>query len=324
MEALIEFYTVVYDQQFSPCGSYLATADNYGRIAVFNITRAQSLAVENGTASHVIKAHKGPIYSLATSGQLLLSGGSDCIKVWAWSEITTSSTCQPKAELVAKETRCHDCEVNSMAVNNNTLYAGCGDSSVYVWDLQNSSVKAIYNGHQDYVHAVCLRPGSNQLLSASEDGSLCIWDTVSAMDKPVKTLHPSSKQDKKEFVTCISCNSTGDWMACGGSMSPCVYHMSSLSNAITLPVPNKVVTQAVLFESEKLITAGSEAIVRHWTINGTSTATVPSSQLHVFSLAANKKSSHKVLSVAGSSPKVDIFTNYGYKAFSFMVTDNKQ
>ena len=39
---------------------------------VDSITRAQSLAVENGTASHVIKAHKGPIYSLATSGQLLL------------------------------------------------------------------------------------------------------------------------------------------------------------------------------------------------------------------------------------------------------------
>jgi len=65
---------------------------------------------------------------------------------------------------------------------------------VYVWDLQNKCVKvckcvcmyvcmytascsiqASYNGHQDYIHAVCLRPGSNQLLSASEDGSLCIW-----------------------------------------------------------------------------------------------------------------------------------------------------
>lgn len=35
-------------------------------------------------------------------------------------------------------------------------------------------------------------------------------------------------------------------------MSPCVYHMSSLTNAITLPVPSKVVTQAVLFENEKV------------------------------------------------------------------------
>ena len=91
----------------------------------------------------------------------------------------------------------------------------------------------------------------------------------------------------------------------------------------------------------QLVTAGSEAIVRHWTINGSSAATAPSSQLHVFSLAANKKSSSQkvimshmkyplipytlqILSVAGSSPKVDIFTNYGYKAFSLIVTDSKQ
>ena len=89
-----------------------------------------------------------------------------------------------------------------------------------------------------------------------------------------------------------------------------------------------------------MITAGSERSVRHWSVNGSPIATIPSSQMHVFSLAANRKSHHKVtwdhmiplqdyiiilqvLSVAGSSPKVDIFTNYGYKAFSLTVTDNK-
>jgi len=46
------------------------------------------------------------------------SGGSDGIKVWAWSEITTSPVCQPKTELITKEVRRHDCEVNSMAVND--------------------------------------------------------------------------------------------------------------------------------------------------------------------------------------------------------------
>lgn len=103
-------------------------------------------------------------------------------------------------------------------------------------------------------------------------------------------------------------------------MSPCVYHMSSLTKAVTLPVPDNVITQAMLFEGDRLITAGSEASVRHWSVNGSPMATIPSSQMHVFSLAANRKSHHKVLSVAGSSPKVDIYTNYGYKAFSLTVT----
>ena len=48
----------------------------------------------------------------------MTSGGVDGIKVWAWSEVTSSSSCQPKATLVAKEIRWEDYEINSMAVNN--------------------------------------------------------------------------------------------------------------------------------------------------------------------------------------------------------------
>ena len=32
---LARYYNIVYDQQFSPSGKYLATGDAYGRIAVF-------------------------------------------------------------------------------------------------------------------------------------------------------------------------------------------------------------------------------------------------------------------------------------------------
>ena len=35
-------------------------------------------------------------------------------------------------------------------------------------------------------------------------------------------------------------------------MSPCVYHMSSLTKAVTLPVSSKVITQAVLFEGDRV------------------------------------------------------------------------
>ena len=33
--ALERYYNIVYDQQFSPSGRYLATCDTFGRIAVF-------------------------------------------------------------------------------------------------------------------------------------------------------------------------------------------------------------------------------------------------------------------------------------------------
>ena len=35
-------------------------------------------------------------------------------------------------------------------------------------------------------------------------------------------------------------------------MSPCVYHMSSLTKAVTLPVPDNVITQAMLFEGDRV------------------------------------------------------------------------
>ena len=46
--------------------------------------------------------------------------------MWAWSEITSSSSCQPKACLVAKEIRRQDYEINSMAVGN----VSCGHCDV--------------------------------------------------------------------------------------------------------------------------------------------------------------------------------------------------
>ena len=46
--------------------------------------------------------------------------------MWAWSEITSSSSCQPKASLVAKEIRRQNYEINSMAVSN----VSCGHCDV--------------------------------------------------------------------------------------------------------------------------------------------------------------------------------------------------
>jgi len=78
------------------------------------------------------------------------SGGSDCIKVWAWSDITTSSKCQPKTELVAKEARRHDCEVNSMAVNN----VSC-TTMVHQFDLLTDTNRTLYTLDVEIVVFMC-------------------------------------------------------------------------------------------------------------------------------------------------------------------------
>ena len=105
----------------------------------------------------------------------------------------------------------------------------------------------------------------------------------------------------------------------------------------------------------QIISAGSESCVRHWTINGEQKLQVPCTQTNVFNVQINDKAennkvrctlrtsfvlssphlhrvvtlhtfqrnfagfSFQVLSIAGNSAKVDVCTNFGYKAFSLTV-----
>lgn len=39
---------------------------------------------------------------------------------------------------------------------------------------------------------------------------------------------------------------------CGGSMSPCVYHLGSFSQILSLPVPDGVVTQTAIFAKDRV------------------------------------------------------------------------
>ena len=44
----------------------------------------------------------------------------------------------------------------------------------------------------------------------------------------------------------------GDWLVCGGSFSPTIYHLSTLSKVIAMDVPKDVVTQTAIFAKERV------------------------------------------------------------------------
>ena len=52
------------------------------------------------------------------------------------------------------------------------------------------------------------------------------------------------------WVGCVAVD--GDWLVCGGSMAPCVYHLSSLSATVRLPSPDGVATQAAIFAKDRV------------------------------------------------------------------------
>ena len=73
--------------------------------------------------------------------------------------------------------------------------------------------------------------------------------------------------------------------------------------------------QAVAFEDDFILSAGTEPYVYKWSINGELRTKFPCSANSVFALDVNEKL-HKVLAISGASCKVDISTNFEYKAFS--------
>lgn len=63
---------------------------------------------------------------------------------------------------------------------------------------------------------------------------------------------------------------------------------------------------------ERIIAGGAMSYLHHSTYQGTPLAKVPVSSSTVFSVVYKKKQ-HKMLSVAGSSNKIDICTNFNYR-----------
>lgn len=313
--SLERYYNIVFDQAFSPSGKQLVTGDSFGQLAVFSLSSALSVssAASGKLPVKLLKGHSGAIYCLEGAGKLLASGGADQISVWKWEELVKGSkSVRPVSSLQPPSWRFGVPETNALAFDKqtHTLYSGCGDSNIYAWDLETGQLKATYSGHSDYVHCLCLH-GSG-LVSGAEDGSVRIWDTASPTSQ--HTLRPS---ESGGWVGCVAVD--GDWLVCGGSMAPCVYHLSSLSATVRLPSPDGVATQAAIFAKDRVITAGSESFIRHWSINGDSLASVPSGHQHAFSLAYNTHThshQYQVLTATGDSGDVDVFTNFGYKAFS--------
>ncbi|WAR01713.1 THOC6-like protein [Mya arenaria] len=180
------------------------------------------------------------------------------------------------------------------------LLAGCGDNNVHIWDIESGNLTSTLSGHKDYIHCLCTKNAGRECVTASEDGTVRIWDCRQG-GEAVQILDPSSHEATArpslgKWVACVTCDVNEDWLVCGGAPHLSAWHLRSLSPMTTYNSPGATHNFAMYHED-----------------------LVPCSATSVFSVAINSKSEcNKVLSVAGSSSKIDICTNFGYKAFSLV------
>ncbi|XP_071093100.1 THO complex subunit 6 homolog [Haliotis cracherodii] len=320
-------HTTVFSQCFSPCGKYLVAANNYGQIAVFNLSSSLSPDAVDTSYSPVFTfraSEDGAVYCLASTSTLLISAGEGDICAWRWADILNKAPKIIWSFSLPKKGVFTNPEVNSIVMDQQEtrqkLVAGCGDNNVHVWDMESGNLEQTLGGHEDYVHRVCLKNEGRECLSASEDGTVRMWDLRSPGES-VHILEPSkhemcSRPEMGRWLGCVTLDSGEDWMVCGGGPKLAMWHMRSLQPTTTFNTPGVCQTFA-RFHDDTLISGGTEPMVNHWFLNGELKQGVPCTPTSVFNVNINLNSDkYKVLSVGGSSAMIDVCTNFGYKAFS--------
>ncbi|KAB0403255.1 hypothetical protein E2I00_015725 [Balaenoptera physalus] len=241
---------IIFSQNVSPCGKFLAAGNNYGQIAIFSLSAALS--------SEAKEESKKPMVTFQAASFLDL-----------------------------------------------------------VLTLPFSLQRALW-GHTDYIHCLALRERSPEVLSGGEDGAVRLWDLRTA--KEVQTIEvykheECSRPHNGRWIGCLATDS--DWMVCGGGPALTLWHLRSSTPTTIFPMraPQKHVT----FYQDLILSAGQGRCVNQWQLSGELKAQVPGSSPGLLSLSLNQQPAApecKVLTAAGNSCRVDVFTNLGYRAFS--------
>ncbi|KAL4223675.1 THO complex subunit 6 [Mactra antiquata] len=322
-------HTTVYSQCFSPCGKYLVAANNFGDIAVYSLVAALAPNADDGTRKPIYSfkaSTEGSIYSLLSTETLLISAGNGDICAWKWSEILDKAAKLVWSIKVPQLQAYTNPEINSLALSKQEtglqLFAGSGDNNVYTWDIESGQQTNSFSGHKDYVHCVCTKNSGRECVSASEDGTVRIWD-CRVGGEAIHVLEPNkhdltARLDMGKWVGCVTCDNNEDWLTLGGAPHLSSWHLRSLEPICIFNSPG-VTHNYVSFYEDTILSGGSEGYVNHWYVNGEVKRKVPCSAANVFNINVNTGSeNNKVLCVAGSSPKIDVCTNFGYTAFSLL------
>ncbi|KAM6453054.1 THO complex subunit 6 isoform 1-T1 [Liasis olivaceus] len=317
-------HMTIYTQSISPCGKYLAAGNNYGEIAIFSLSSALSSEAKEESKKPVVSftAHNGAIYAMVSTDRQLLSAGNGEVKAWNWSEIVKKSCKEAWSRRPPYGSRLEVPEINSLQLNlkDNSLLMAGGDCVIHMMDLETGAFIREFQGHTDYIHCLALREQLRECLSGSEDGTVRLWDLRTGGQVQSIEVHKYEECSRPQNGKWISCLATdSDWMVCGGGPALTLWHLRSVTPTTVFPLPQ--CQQQAMFYQDLILSAGHSPTINHLQISGEVKAQIPCIPRCVHSISINEHSAeHKVLTAAGSSHCIDVFTNFGYRAFSLTFT----
>lgn len=321
MPDISSFYVSVLSQALSPCEGFLAAGTNFGNLNIFDLNRLYDGGNQTGdetqgssTPSKTIPISTKPLQSMVSSDDCLIVGGSNCIQGFNWETLKqhkTSKETNPNWTVdlnLPTDFGTRDSVDYIILGENSSVYAACGDNTIYRVDLEYGKITSKFSGHEDYIH--CMSSIGNQFSSAGEDGVVYLWDTRKS--KPVHQITPHSDQRLQrpnlgKWVGAVAMNE--DWLVCGGGPHLSLYHLRSLAmSRVLLQEDNVHGINCISFHEDSIVAGVNGPFVYHVLFSGDVTVKMPTSPLRVYSICL-QKNDRKLMTVGGASGNIDICTS---------------
>ena len=219
---------------FSPSGTTLAAADQYGNAYLWNIATRSLTAALTVPSSQGVQGVTSVAFS--PSGTTLAAGDlTDSTYLW---NIVTQS---PTATLTGPNSN----PVYSVAFspNGTTLAAGDENGSTYLWNIATKKLTATLTGPSSQsVTSVAFSPNGTTLATGDSNGSTYLWNA--ATQSLTATLTGPSSQS----VTSVAFSPNGTTLATGDSNgSTYLWNAATQSLTATLTGPSRQAVNSVAF-----------------------------------------------------------------------------
>uniref|UniRef100_A0A7E4VAS0 WD_REPEATS_REGION domain-containing protein n=1 Tax=Panagrellus redivivus TaxID=6233 RepID=A0A7E4VAS0_PANRE len=307
-----EFYTVYYDQAFSPNQEDLALVDNFGQLITIPTGG-------NPTSERRIVKETSNFSSLATLSNGLIAGsvtGRLCFLDWdQLLDNDLEEKLKPKWTISVGQR-----EVNSIAVlNDKQFLIGTGDGGLSLRDAARpDAVLGTFDGHTDQINQVSANSDAT-FVSCSSDGTVLLFDARNGSEAVRKIDMGSQAGLQKDGFSrsVLAIGLQDQFVIAGGGLSLAKFDLGSGILLQALPSPksgDNYDIHSIEVSRERIGVGTSTGSVLAYSHAGTLINEIPVGHGAVLNLtsATNDNHRHLLTAVSGISGYVTMLVNYGY------------
>ncbi|KAE9555415.1 hypothetical protein FO519_001352 [Halicephalobus sp. NKZ332] len=220
-----EFFSVIYNQSFSPDYNFISVCNNFGEVVALPVYESSDPVPPRRLK---FDANVYSLLTLKNSNLLICGSENGLLQGFDWIQLTTKTNgdFESKFSFTVSQR-----EINSVCSINDEKYfvAGYGDGHLSLHAVDRPDKVLIeFNGHTDQVNQV-IEYKQNQFVSCSSDGTVNLYD-ISTGSEPVKRLNVLKNTSILRPGHCRAVLAVAvhdQFVICGGGVDLAKYDLSS-------------------------------------------------------------------------------------------------